>query len=326
MGLTSLRLPSYRHPEIMTHNHPDTDHWTAQRFVFKERPGDHEIATQYVRIPKGEYASESDRAKWAKALSNRPDMLRRLINAEFGAVILGPQVAVGFNPDQHVRACTPLRGVPVWIGQDGGHTPTTVIGQRAEGRCRILGALSSEHAGIRQHVRDLVRPWLGEHAPWALDDKDLLYGRYDSSMNTDDFGDSDSNPVHVLTQEMLPGHWQPGPVSWDGRKDPMLALLNSMSQGEPVLQVDPVQARGLVRALDTGRYYPMGPDGRISKSDTASGSAQPKKPNHPHEDYGDAFCYLVAGMAPTKPQRPANYRTPKAQITWTPFRYARRER
>ena len=69
------------------------------------------------------------------------------------------------------------------------------------------------------------------------------------------------------------------------------------------MQVDPVQAKGLVRALDGGWYYAQGSDGMLRKADTKTGSAQPKKPNHPHEDYGDAFCYLVAGMAPLTPPK-----------------------
>lgn len=292
LGITSCRLPSYKHPKIMTLNYPDEDHWTWQRFVVQQHPG-----TGYERIPPGERASEEQRARWKQALITRPDMLRRLLLGQPGTIMLGPQVAVGFNADRHVTRCTPTPHVPVWIGQDGGHTPTSVIGQRLEGRVRILGALSSEHDGMRGHVRSLLLPWLGEHTPWVLDVPDMCFVRYDPAIDTDEQADIETNPLRVM-RSLLPGQYRPGPVSWDGRKDPMLALLNAMHQGDPVLQVDPVQARGLVRALDGGWYYAQGPDGGLRKADTAKGSAPPKKPNHPHEDYGDAFCYLVAGLAP----------------------------
>lgn len=302
LGMTSQRLPSYAHPAIMTLNYPDEDHWTWRRFVVEQQPG-----SAYFRIPPGELASDEQRQEWERALANRPDMLRRLLRGQPGTIMLGPQVAVGFNRDTHVRPTRPVRGFPLWLGQDGGHTPTTVFGQRIDHRVLVLGALSSEHAGMRQHLRDLVRPWLGEHCPWVLESRDLLYGRYDPSLNTDDAGDIDSNPMAILTRE-LPGHWQPGPITWDGRKDPMLALLNAMHAGEPVLQIDPSHAPGLVKALDAGWYYAEAPGGGLRKADTASGSAQPKKPNHPHEDYGDAFCYLVAGMAPSRTPKPQGWR------------------
>lgn len=312
LGITSCRLTSYRHPKIMTSNYPDEGHWSWERFVGNALMGiDPLPGTDYVRIRPGEYASAEQRAEWERALANRPDMLRRLLRGQPGTIMLGPQVAVGFNRDSHVCASRPTRGFPVWLGQDGGHTPTTILAQRVDNRVRIIGALSSEHAGMRQHIQGLVRPWLGEHAPWALDDRDLLHGRYDPSLNTDDAGDIDSNPMRILLHE-LAGHWQPGPITWDGRKDPMLALLNAMHAGEPVLQIDPTHASGLVKALDSGWYYAEAPQGGLRKADTASGSAQPKKPNHPHEDYGDAFCYVVAGLAPSRTPRPQGWRAERA--------------
>jgi len=122
--------------------------------------------------------------------------------------------------------------------------------------------------------------------------------------------------------QVLPGKYRPGPVSWDGRKDPMLSLLNAMHQGEPVLQVDPVHAKGLVRALEGGWYYAQAGDGTLRKADTRTGSAQPKKPNHPHEDYGDAFCYLVSAMAPTAPPRESRrpgWKPKAARVDFNPF-------
>lgn len=291
---SSARLDTHRRVSMLTSNYPDSDHWTAQRFVYEPQPG-----TQYFRIPAGERASTEYRAELERLYATRPDLARRLVRGEFGSVMLGDQVAVGFSRATHVRAVRPMRGVPIWLGQDGGHTPTTVIGQRAEGRARILGALSSEHAGMRQHMTELVMPWLGEHCPWALEGSDMVQVRYDPSLDTDEQADIESNPLRVM-RSLLAGHYRPGPVSWEGRKDPMLRVLNAMVNGEPLLQVDPGQAKGLIKALDGAWYYALGPDGRLKNKDTASGSAQPKKPNHPHEDYGDAFCYLVAGMAPSR--------------------------
>jgi hypothetical protein len=81
----------------------------------------------------------------------------------------------------------------------------------------------------------------------------------------------------------------------------MLAVFNDLYQGEPVLQIDPVQAKGLVRALRGGWHYPTGPDGNRT-------TEEPVK-NHPDSDYGDAFAYLIAGLAPQKPERTAPSQT-----------------
>jgi hypothetical protein len=302
----------------MTLNYPDEEHWTWQRFVVQQHPG-----TKYFRIPPGELASAAQRAEWSRALANRPDMLRRLLEGHPGTLALGPQVAVGFNEDVHAPIGTrlrPNRAQPLWIGQDGGHTPTSVLAQREGPQIRVLAALSSEHAGMRQHVRDWLIPWLSEHMPWVIDgDRDFLHVVYDPTLNTDDAGDIDSNPLRVLRQ-LLPGTYRPGPTTWAGRLDPLLALLN-VRDG---LLIDPVQARGLVRALNGGWYYAAGPRGELT-----SIKAEPKKPNHPHEDYGDAFCYLIAGMQPSKLGRLSEQYQPHkpTRITqWNPLDHGRAPR
>ena len=327
LGLTSQRLPSYHHPAIMTLNYPDEDHWTWQRFVTKERPGDEEINTAYFRIPPGELASAKDRAEWERALANRPDMLRRLLRGQPGTVILGPQVAVGFNRDSHVRTCRPTSGFPVWLGQDGGHTPTAVIGQRVDGRVKIIGALTCADWGMEQFVEQLLRPWLSEHTPWALDDpRDLLRFIYDPSIDKGSEADITANALHVLRREFRGATFRMGPVSWDDRRNALLGVLNDMLIGEPVLQIDPVQAKGLVRALDTGWYYAQGTDGRLKRADTLHEGVQPKKPNHPHEDFGDALCYLLAGMAPSKPlKRPGWSAERSVGVDFKPLTYQKRK-
>ena len=290
LGMTSQRLPSHAHPAIMTLNYPDEDHWTWQRFVVRQHPG-----TAYVRIPAGERASAEQRAEWARALAGRPDMLRRLLEGRPGTLLLGAQVAQGFNADTHVaygRRLQPLHEWgPLWIGQDGGHTPTSVIAQRQQGRVCIVAAITSEHAGMRQHVEQELLPWLAQHAPWAVStgrDHEALRVAYDPSLDTDEQADIESNPLRVM-RRLLPGVYRAGPVSWEGRRDPLLATLNLLHQGTAVLQLDPEECVGLIRACNGGWYYPTSATGAVSRD-------LPKKPNHPHEDYGDALCYVLAAM------------------------------
>lgn len=294
LGLTSQRLGSYCHPAIMTLNYPDEDHWTWQRFVVRAHPG-----TAYVRIPPGERASAAQREEWARALAGRPDMLRRLLEGQPGVLQLGEQVASGFNADDHVlygQAPAVSRESALWLGTDGGesHTWVTVVGQRitSQGRqrLRIHAALLSSPSGARQHMKDTVLPWLSEAAPWALNDGERRpETRYDPACDTEDPGDAESNPLRTM-RAILPGTYRPGAVSWAGRRDPLLALLRSR---DPMLEVVAAGAgcRGLIRALSGGWHYPTGPTGAVTRD-------KPKKPNHPHEDYGDALCYLVAGVAP----------------------------
>jgi len=295
MGLTSQRMASYHHPAIMTLNYPDEDHWTWKRFVIDQAPG-----TGYIRIPPGERASASDREEWARALASRPDMLRRLLAGQPGTLMLGKQVAVGYNEELHAPSGTRLRpesGVAVHVGQDGGLTPTSIIAQRIGPRLRVLASLYTEHGGIQQHVQYLLRPWLAEHTPWVLNDRDALHVHYDPSMNKDSEANSEENALRIM-QHRLMAHYHAGQVEWESRKNPMLSVLGGLVNGEPVLTIDPVQARGLTRALNGGWHYPTDVMGQVK------GDQQPVK-DHPHSDHGDAFCYLVGGVGMGRIDRPA---------------------
>lgn len=86
-----------------------------------------------------------------------------------------------------------------------------------------------------------------------------------------------------------------------------------------MLEVDPIDASGLVKALNGGWYYPTGSDGRVSRD-------KPKKPNHPHEDHGDALCYLLSGMAPLKIEVKRDPRTQYAEVPRTAWDHVGQER
>jgi len=292
IGITSCRLPSHANPKIITTNYPTRTHWTWRRFV-TEASAHPERA--YVRIPPGELASAEARAQWAQALADDPSALMRLITGEPASVYEGDQVAQSFRHETHValtRLHPDVGEGRLWLGQDGGLTPATIIAQRQRGRICILAALASEDAGMRQHMEAVVRPWLAEHAMWALRASDAIRVEYDPSLDTDSQGDSEINALRVM-RRLLHATYHAGPVDWLGRLHPLEAALNRSVNGVPLVQIDPEECVGLIEALDGAWHYPVKATGQ-RRSD------QPKKPNHPHEDLGDALCYVLAGLAPTK--------------------------
>lgn len=297
IGVTSCRMPSYRNPKLISENYPDDEHWTWVRFVVNRHPG-----TMYFRVPPGELASAEARAKWAESIKD-PIMRRRLIEGRPGTIVPGRPVARGFNEDVHVakQRLRPVANMPIYMGQDGGLMPATILAQRVGGRVHVLAALSSEHAGIRQHFQYVVLPWMGEHTPWALDDPhEYVKGWYDPSLDTGAQGDIEVNALLVL-RKMLPGVWNAGPVDWPGRRDPLEAVLDSMDMGVPLLQLDPEFCRPLAKAYNGMWHYAITLQGQLRKE-------EPKKPNPPWADLGDASCYLLAGMAPKRAQRPEGWK------------------
>lgn len=282
------RIPTYSSPTLTDFNYCDEDHWLAQRFYFNPQPG-----TKLFRIPPREN-KHVDPVYWEKmetSLANRPDLKRRLLDGQWGTIIRGQQVAVGFDEDKHVARTQlrPIKGEPIFIGQDGGHTPCTVIGQEWQGRLFVYAALAIDRGGMRQQYERNVIPWLTQNAPWAIK-SDLIRGVYDPAI-PDDESDSDRNPVDVC-QELVGGSWEPGPVSWESRKNALITAINKHdSPGHLALSICPVGAKPLIQALSGRWYYPQNRLGGVSKD-------APYKPNHPFEDLGDSMCYFLCAVMP----------------------------
>lgn len=296
-ALTSQRVPSYAHPALMTLNYPHEDHWTWQRFLPSSGLwGVHpdEPTRRWYRVPPGERAGAAQRAEWARALANRPDLLRRLIEGQPGSILLGLAVAEGFREDLHVSPTRiePIAGEPLLVGVDFGHTPTVIIGQVWHGERRVLYAAACAHGGIKQHLENEVLPWVATHAPWALRQPGKVVGCYDPAGETGEQSDIERDPVSTM-EACWPGLWYPGPVTWDTRRHTLLgALQQTKAAGQVSLRIDPVDARELVQALSSRWYYPTDRHGKIRRD-------LPKKPNHPWEDLGDAFIYWLWGLTTT---------------------------
>jgi len=306
LALTSARLkPSRRRVAVAVTNPGGPDSWPAVRFGLEgnaAKPG-------CVRcpIPAADRMTAEEQAAQMGAFRNSPEQQMRLARGEWVELILGERVTPTFA-DLHIASqrIRPRPGVELVLGHDGGHTPTTIIGARYQGTLEVYASLVSEHAGTRQHVLGTVKPYLAAEAPWVLKSPSLMRHWYDPSMETGEQADIDQDPIRVF-RELLGGVYLPGAVDWHGRLEPMMALLAMFNgaTGRPVLQIDPVEGLGLIRALRGRAHYPT-VNGRISRD-------LQKKPNHPWEDLLDAALYWAGGISPTarprSPQRPIFART-----------------
>lgn len=331
LGRTSQRVPSHFHPAVCTLNLPDEDHWTWRRWgptttpVFANPKNLEEIfalvgmdaprelkqwplgsplsecmggddVRQWFRVPVGERAAHAERLNWAAALKQRPDLLRRLILGLPGVIMLGSQVAQGFRRLDHVspKSLPFIAGEPVYFGFDFGHTPTCVIAQPTfHAGYKILAVKAALHmpgSGVRQLLEEQVIPWLSRFAPWVLRDTDTfaIIG-YDPAQGTiespkGEEADIDNSALTTIREIFDGGDYEPGPVRWEPRRE---ALVNIFMRRNGILIEDNPYTQDLIRALDGRWYYPKTIQGGLS-------SDKPKKPNHPWEDLGDAFIYLLS--------------------------------
>lgn len=288
LGLTSTRLPTRRRIATSTSNPGDVECWPFKRFLEGGgRPG-----CVRCQIPATDRLTADEVAVLRAAFRDSPDLEKRLALGEWAALIVGEAVAVGFRAELHVapHPLVPIPNVPLVTGNDAGLTPVTIIGQEAQGEIRVLAALVSQRAGTRQHLENVVLPWLAIHAPWAMRTSGLLTSYYDSAMDTPDQSDVESSPLSVL-REVLGGACYPGAISWPGRRDPLLSLLMRLNPmtGRARLQLDADGCRLLISALN-GKWHYRTVNGVVSRD-------LPVK-DHPASDLGDALCYFVGGIAP----------------------------
>lgn len=306
-AISSQRIPTHARVAFFTSNYPEENHWSWKRMkpnvglVISRHPDVPNRAC--IRIPKGDnpHISDEIRDEWREAMKDRPDLTARLLDGLPGSVQRGKAVAVkyvdgkptGFNEGLHVSPSRiqPVKSEPVYIGQDFGLNPATIIGQVIYGQVRVLAALVPERGGAQQQYELNVIPWLKKNAPWVIGDMSMVIGCYDPALPTDQ-SNSDSNPLLTITK-LLDGYYDPGPVDWPTRENLLFSALNKSVPGssfEPAVIIDPIDGDILVRALRGGWHYATDRYGEISRE-------KPRK-THPDSDAGDAFVYLLCAALP----------------------------
>jgi hypothetical protein len=107
----------------------------------------------------------------------------------------------------------------VWVGWDGGLSPSAVILQVIDGRVLIYAGLTLQ-GGTEQLITLAVQPWLSQHVPWFKRGGALRHV-IDQSMKNRSQDNSDNSPERTLFK-LLPGRIDHGSVDWPGRRDPLL--------------------------------------------------------------------------------------------------------
>jgi hypothetical protein len=94
--------------------------------------------------------------------------------AQYGASMLGKVVFPEFDEARHIwkgpGPLLPVPGVPLQIGYDTGLTPTFTIGQiTPQGQLRLLDECGLTNMGMRQALRDALKPMLANKYPgWPV--------------------------------------------------------------------------------------------------------------------------------------------------------------
>lgn len=216
------------------------------------------------------------------AIGKTPAWVKQFIEAEWGYSIAGKPVVTTFNRELHV-AKNELRYdklLPLVVGYDPGMNSALIFGQEdLYGRLHVLHAEVLEGYGAERMATDRLMPLLRNRFPNCE-----LTIAPDPAANSRT-PTNESTVVQVLRQHKFRKYWtievddtnllQPG-------LDAITFFTTRLTERGPALQLCPVNARPLIRALQSGWRY------ESTKKDTEK--LHPEKNIHSHP--GDAFRYL----------------------------------
>ena len=249
-----------------------------------------------ANLPKG----YREKMRAAFEADGRQDLVRRLVEGQIGSVLLGEAVTPGFS-DLHI-AKEPLpisMRWPMYRGWDLWMSPACAFVQvTPSGHVHVVGALQASGMGVEEFIQQHVLPWQTKYGilpprPGSPDG----FGRgprggftiedvIDPSGSTPDQSSSKRSARKIIEQ-LLRTSCSPGPVAISARVQSVNTLLGRMPGGRPMLQIDPVEGKPLIRALRGGWHRSRSPSGII-------GPIIKNEASH----IADGFGYLIAKLFP----------------------------
>lgn len=283
MAMSRLRQPGMKwYGAKLAENNPDEVHWTYKRFV---QPGEAGFRIWQPPAPENIKNLPPTYYQGLRAtFANRPDLVRRFVDGDFGFQQVGKSVTPQWSDKFHLAVgLIPIKGQELVLLWDWGHNPTCIITQRTPlGHWNILHSIVGEETAAEQLIIDLVKP--------------LLIERY-RGFSLRHIGDNAGNqreqtsilrtPVKLMLKA-LGGSWKSGPVKWEPRIEPLRATLARTVSGRGLIQVDRHNAPEVWHAMRGGWHF------HVSRQGITSG--EPVKNIHSHP--GDAMSYGAAVLYP----------------------------
>jgi len=306
---STLRLEGRRRVAIITTNPGSREHWCYLRFL----EDGHDPQRVGRHVPSRDRLSEEAIAAQARPFRDAPDLEARLVYEQWTDLKLGPEVVVGFSRSRHVSA-EPLwlaPGTPVWIGWDtapASHVHAAVIAQRNGPQIRIFATFALANAGLKQLIDEKILPWFVRRAPWALGReraREYLVHVLDPAALAVEGGDIDQSAERRIRASLGGGAIRQGQTLWTPRLGPLLAVMHPNS--EVTVKFDPGPDCDLgVRACAGMWHYDMTRGGSIERD-------APAKNERIFADVGDALCYVVGEMHPSRKPKPAGWKPKPAR-------------
>lgn len=312
-----LRLEGRRRVAVSTSNPGSREPWSYLRWLAEG----HDPRRVAVHVPSRDRLSAAEVTAQALPFRDAADLRARLAEETWTDLKLGPEVAVGYTPSRHVAAA-PLWLVPqapLYLGWDtapGSHVHACVIAQRNGPQIRVFASLALGNGGLKQFIDSQVTPWLVKNARWALgrdNAREYLIHVLDPAARAYEGGDADQAAERRI-RASIGGAVRFGVEHWQPRLGPLLACLSEGA--EVTLKIDPGADCELIRRALAGQWhYDLTRGGTVERD-------APAKHERIFADVGDAACYVIGEMQPSKKPKPRGEKPMRSHTQFNPLRPA----
>lgn len=261
---------------ILTTNPCDTEHWIYRDYVAKPLPG-HVYWRQGSR--ENPFLTKEYYDNLEAIYRDRPEIKRRYIDGEWGAIFSGRPVYVNeFNWDFHVSKLPlqAIRGVEIHCGWDFGLTPACIFTQiNPNGQWMILRELWSDDMGIDEFGDAVVDCCNREFPGFTFKDVGDPAGKARATTDEKSCYDVLRSKRRVCreapTNALIP------------RLESVKRKLTRSSKGNPQLVIDP-SCKRLIDGFSGGYRY-------VERGNTGSFADTPEKNQFSH--IHDALQYVA---------------------------------
>jgi len=299
---------------VMDTNPPDDDHWWY-RLAEEERPQGWRFWAQPPALVRGKdcwlpnLAAENIQFLdggydyYYRQLPGKTDeWIKVYVLGEYGTIQAGKPVYTEYNDSIHCAKdpLEPYISLPLQLSWDFGLTPAVIFSQLSpRGQLRVIDELCATDMGIRQFVRDVVRPHIAAHyAGLALrsvgDPAGAQRAQSNESTCMEELAAADLPTLPARTNAFL------------ARREAVAGFLTRMTDGQPGFLLSPTCQR-LRRGFLGGYHYR-----RIQVSGERY-TDEPEKNQYSHPHDALQYAALEVDQSPTTQKRHAQ--TP-ARVNW----------